>query len=114
MRSSYENVRVSDTEGFRINTMGSYHGMTLKSVTEGNQPKKPVAAVQPMPTPQTPLASPVTFFLFFFICSIRYVQFQVIFFCIGSCVGDDTKSEKNFKNTNHHHTISFYFSYYNV
>lgn len=38
--------------------MGSYHGMTLKSVTEGNQPKKPVAAVQPMPTPQAPLASP--------------------------------------------------------
>lgn len=43
----------NNTEGFRINTMGSYHGMTLKSVTEGSQPpKKPVAAVQPMPTPQ--------------------------------------------------------------
>ena len=31
-----------ETEGFKIDTMGTYHGMTLKSVTEGNQPKKPV------------------------------------------------------------------------
>uniref|UniRef100_A0A1B6EIT3 Parafibromin n=1 Tax=Cuerna arida TaxID=1464854 RepID=A0A1B6EIT3_9HEMI len=36
-----------ETEGFKIDTMGTYHGMTLKSVTEGNQPKK-------MPAPQTP------------------------------------------------------------
>ncbi|KAL1131818.1 hypothetical protein AAG570_011430 [Ranatra chinensis] len=35
-----------ETEGFKIDTMGTYHGMTLKSVTEGNQPKKPT---QPTP-----------------------------------------------------------------
>lgn len=40
--------------------MGSYHGMTLKSVTEGNQPKKPIAAVQPMPPPQPSLSSSVS------------------------------------------------------
>jgi len=28
--------------------MGTYHGMTLKSVTEGNIPKKPVATVTPV------------------------------------------------------------------
>ncbi|XP_068628382.1 parafibromin [Battus philenor] len=37
-----------ETEGFKIDTMGTYHGMTLKSVTEG--PSVPVAAR----TPQTP------------------------------------------------------------
>lgn len=28
--------------------MGTYHGMTLKSVTEGTIPKKPVATVTPV------------------------------------------------------------------
>ncbi|CAG9575725.1 unnamed protein product [Danaus chrysippus] len=37
-----------ETEGFKIDTMGTYHGMTLKSVTEG--PSVPVSAR----TPQTP------------------------------------------------------------
>ncbi|KAK6631836.1 accessory factor associated with RNA polymerase II [Polyplax serrata] len=44
-----------ETEGFQIDTMGTYHGMTLKSVTEGTQPKK---APAPMPAPiQTPSPS---------------------------------------------------------
>ncbi|XP_014242740.1 parafibromin [Cimex lectularius] len=52
-----------ETEGFKIDTMGTYHGMTLKSVTEGNQPKKTPAMPalqhnqqqqqQPQQTPQT-------------------------------------------------------------
>lgn len=33
--------------------MGTYHGMTLKSVTEGTQPKKPAA-----PAPNNPAAPP--------------------------------------------------------
>ncbi|XP_039765649.1 parafibromin [Pararge aegeria] len=37
-----------ETEGFKIDTMGTYHGMTLKSVTEG--PSVPV----PARAPQTP------------------------------------------------------------
>ncbi|XP_064457592.1 parafibromin-like [Ornithodoros turicata] len=37
-----------ETEGFKIDTMGTYHGMNLKSVTEGTQPKRPPA------TPSTP------------------------------------------------------------
>ncbi|KAL4132885.1 hypothetical protein QTP88_009962 [Uroleucon formosanum] len=40
-----------DTEGFKIDTMGTYHGMTLKSVTEGTVPKKPVATVTPVQQP---------------------------------------------------------------
>lgn len=39
---------IIDTEGFKIDTMGTYHGMTLKSVTEGTTPKKPVATVPPV------------------------------------------------------------------
>ncbi|KAK5641746.1 hypothetical protein RI129_010293 [Pyrocoelia pectoralis] len=39
-----------ETEGFKINTMGTYHGMTLKSVTEGSVKTRP----QP-PQPATPL-----------------------------------------------------------
>ena len=31
---------ISETEGFKIDTMGTYHGMTLKSVTEGASNKK--------------------------------------------------------------------------
>ncbi|XP_022654088.1 parafibromin-like [Varroa jacobsoni] len=33
-----------ETEGFQIDTMGSYHGMTLKSVTEGSRPQRPSMA----------------------------------------------------------------------
>ncbi|KAK9881909.1 hypothetical protein WA026_018103 [Henosepilachna vigintioctopunctata] len=39
-----------ETEGFKIDTMGTYHGMTLKSVTEGSAKVK-----QQMPQIQTPL-----------------------------------------------------------
>ncbi|KAL3276655.1 hypothetical protein HHI36_012025 [Cryptolaemus montrouzieri] len=39
-----------ETEGFKIDTMGSYHGMTLKSVTEGS-----AKARQQMPQPQSQL-----------------------------------------------------------
>ncbi|KAH3795821.1 hypothetical protein DPMN_149382, partial [Dreissena polymorpha] len=45
------------TEGFNIETMGTYHGMTLKSVTEGaTAPRKP-AALQPPSQPQAAPAS---------------------------------------------------------
>ncbi|KAH7983229.1 hypothetical protein HPB52_010251 [Rhipicephalus sanguineus] len=46
------------TEGFKIDTMGTYHGMNLKSVTEGSQPKRPVPAATP--TPVVPAAAPTT------------------------------------------------------
>lgn len=47
-----------ETEGFKIDTTGTYHGMTLKSVTEGSQPRKaaatptapPTAVAQPRPS----------------------------------------------------------------
>lgn len=42
------NRQKEETEGFKIDTMGTYHGMTLKSVTEG--PSVPLAAR----APQTP------------------------------------------------------------
>ncbi|XP_046995367.1 parafibromin [Schistocerca americana] len=49
-----------ETEGFTIDTTGTYHGMTLKSVTEGTQPKKPVtpapAVTTPRPTAEARLA----------------------------------------------------------
>lgn len=58
----------SETEGFKIDTMGTYHGMTLKSVTEGAQARKlqqtmlhptpPPAASQGQP--QAPTARPVS------------------------------------------------------
>ncbi|XP_050665371.1 parafibromin isoform X2 [Leptidea sinapis] len=44
-----------ETEGFKIDTMGTYHGMTLKSVTEG--PSVPVAVRAP-PTPNHPRQMP--------------------------------------------------------
>lgn len=37
----------TETEGFRIDPLGTYHGMTLKSVTEGTQPKKPFLPALP-------------------------------------------------------------------
>lgn len=46
-----------ETEGFKIDTMGTYHGMTLKSVTEGNQPKKPVNMPPNHPTNQASVQS---------------------------------------------------------
>ncbi|KAG7304165.1 hypothetical protein JYU34_011100 [Plutella xylostella] len=44
-----------ETEGFKIDTMGTYHGMTLKSVTEG--PSVPPAARAPQ-TPNHPRSMP--------------------------------------------------------
>ncbi|XP_044728391.1 parafibromin [Chrysoperla carnea] len=38
-----------ETEGFKIDTMGTYHGMTLKSVTEGQAKARPAVT----PTPQS-------------------------------------------------------------
>jgi len=55
---------LAETEGFKIDTMGTYHGMTLKSVTEGNQPKKQLpAAIPPVissnhPSTQPPSTTP--------------------------------------------------------
>ena len=41
-----------ETEGFKIDTMGTYHGMTLKSVTEGSQPRRAPAPAQIGSQPQ--------------------------------------------------------------
>lgn len=45
------NRQREETEGFKIDTLGTYHGMTLKSVTEGNaqQRKPPNPNMAPMP-----------------------------------------------------------------
>lgn len=47
-----------ETEGFKIDTMGTYHGMTLKSVTEGAPAKKKEA--QPAPHSHSAPAQPVS------------------------------------------------------
>lgn len=53
-----------ETEGFKIDTMGTYHGMTLKSVTEGASARKaptpaPAAKAVPRPVSQArPSANP--------------------------------------------------------
>ncbi|OXU19054.1 hypothetical protein TSAR_007446 [Trichomalopsis sarcophagae] len=48
-----------ETEGFKIDTMGTYHGMTLKSVTEGTNPAirkpPPSASGNPSATPTSGL-----------------------------------------------------------
>jgi len=52
--------KAPETDGFKIDTMGTYHGMTLKSLTEGAQARKmPAPAPQPAPTPQ-PVSRPVS------------------------------------------------------
>lgn len=38
-RYDQERFRKEETEGFQINTMGTYRGITLKSITEGAKPK---------------------------------------------------------------------------
>lgn len=49
-----------ETEGFKIDTMGTFHGMALKSVTEGAQARKmPQPAPQPVPQP-APVIQPVS------------------------------------------------------
>ncbi|KAF7266046.1 cell division cycle 73 hyrax isoform X2 [Rhynchophorus ferrugineus] len=47
------NRQKEETEGFKIDTMGTYHGMTLKSVTEGQAKSRPQQPTQQ--TAQTPL-----------------------------------------------------------
>uniref|UniRef100_A0A3P8VSU2 Parafibromin n=1 Tax=Cynoglossus semilaevis TaxID=244447 RepID=A0A3P8VSU2_CYNSE len=47
-----------ETEGFKIDTMGTYHGMTLKSVTKGASARRArTPALQPVPRPgsRTPI-----------------------------------------------------------
>lgn len=65
-----KNVFSLDTEGFKIDTMGTYHGMTLKSVTEGTVPKKPVATVTPVQQSSRP--GPHVSQLAFIVMSISY------------------------------------------
>jgi parafibromin len=49
-----------ETEGFKIDTMGTYHGMTLKSVTEGMSAKKPTPAPAAAPAqPVVPVSRPI-------------------------------------------------------
>ncbi|EEB15219.1 parafibromin, putative [Pediculus humanus corporis] len=49
-----------ETEGFQIDTMGTYHGMTLKSVTEGTQPKKAPTPMPPVVQTPSPSLRPST------------------------------------------------------
>ena len=52
---------ISAPEGFKIETMGTYHGMTLKSVTEGASARKaPTVQPTPQPAQQQPLSRPVS------------------------------------------------------
>lgn len=44
-----------ETEGFKIDTMGTYHGMTLKSVTEGTNPAVRKPPSNPSATPNSGL-----------------------------------------------------------
>ena len=44
-----------ETEGFKIDTMGTYHGMTLKSVTEGTNPAVRKPPSNPSTTPSSGL-----------------------------------------------------------
>lgn len=54
-RYGQEHFRQADTEGFKIDTTGTYAGKTLKSVmTEGSVAKRP-----PIPHPQVPRPMPV-------------------------------------------------------
>lgn len=48
-----------ETEGFKIDTMGTYHGMTLKSVTEGASAKK-LQAPAAAPNQAAPMSRPVS------------------------------------------------------
>ncbi|XP_060527053.1 parafibromin [Cylas formicarius] len=45
------NRQKEETEGFKIDTMGTYHGMTLKSVTEGQPKTRPQPQVPQAPLP---------------------------------------------------------------
>lgn len=38
--SKFVKIFFTETEGFKIDTMGTYHGMSLKSVTEGSQAQR--------------------------------------------------------------------------
>lgn len=49
------NRQKEETEGFKIDTMGTYHGMTLKSVTEGQAKIRPQPPPAQQPAQTTPL-----------------------------------------------------------
>lgn len=46
------NRQKEETEGFKIDTMGTYHGMTLKSVTDGSAAQKSKFALMPTGRPK--------------------------------------------------------------
>ena len=52
-------VVCAETEGFKIDTMGTYHGMTLKSVTEGVSAKKPPSQAPPTSQPPATATRPI-------------------------------------------------------
>lgn len=66
---------ITETEGFKIDTMGTYHGMTLKSVTEG--PSVPAAARAPQ-TPSHPRQMPRKYFCTkntLYLCNVFHMIF---------------------------------------
>ncbi|CAL8102625.1 unnamed protein product [Orchesella dallaii] len=59
-RYDQERLGKDETDGFQINPLGTYSGMSLKSVSDGTMAKKPSALSSPstMPMPMTPLSTP--------------------------------------------------------
>lgn len=48
------NRKAEETEGFKIDTLGTYHGMSLKSVTEGNPQQRKQQPNNPNMSPMPP------------------------------------------------------------
>ncbi|ODN06259.1 Parafibromin [Orchesella cincta] len=57
-RYDQERLSKDETEGFQINPLGTYSGMSLKSVTDGTMAKKPSAPSTPSTMPMTPSSTP--------------------------------------------------------
>lgn len=72
MLSNTNNCCFIETEGFKIDTLGTYHGMTLKSVTEGTQPKKAQTPSQPI-IPQPRPVSEVRVCMCISVCVCVYI-----------------------------------------
>ena len=82
----------AETEGFKIDTMGSYHGMTLKSVTEGVSAKKaqtPATAqtatanhpASPARPQSTQKKGTVIVFTLYFLDFVQYLVTNIFFSC---------------------------------
>jgi hypothetical protein len=85
--SNTNNYCFIETEGFEIDALGTYCGMTLTSMTEGTQPKKlqiPFQPIIPQPRPVAEVRTHIVYICSFYLPMQSVVLYMTPEICLPS------------------------------